>query len=224
MARAVIVFAKAPAVGQVKTRLCPPLSPTEAAELASCFLFDSVARACALPQVQVCLAFTPAESEPRLRELLPFPLHYFPQRGGSLGEREANAFADVFAAGFAEVLLIGSDIPTLPRLHLQQAFEYLDTPENDVVIGASKDGGYYLIAMRMLHLALFEDIHWSTSSVFAETLAQARQARLRVAQVPAWYDVDEHADLYKLIEELTPPESAAYAPQTRAALVRLGLV
>lgn len=224
MARAVIIFAKAPVAGQVKTRLCPPLSPDEAAELARCFLLDSVARACALPQVQACLAFTPAEGEPCLRELLPFPLYYFPQRGASLGEREANAFVDAFAAGFSQAVLIGSDIPTLPSRHLQEAFAHLDTPENEVVLGASSDGGYYLIGMRTLHPALFEDIHWSTASVLEETLAQAKRSGLRVAQVPTWYDVDEQADLYRLIDELTPPESAACAPQTRSALVRLGLV
>lgn len=224
MANAVIIFAKAPVVGQVKTRLCPPLSLAEAAELARGFLIDSVARACALPHVQVCLAFTPAESESLFRELLPFPLRYVPQRGASLGEREAHAFADVFAAGFSGAVLIGSDIPTLASSHLQEAFSLLTDARNDVVIGPSLDGGYYLIGTRALHPTLFENVHWSTSSVLAETLAQAQRAGLRVAQVPAWYDVDEQADLHKLIDELTPPENAARAPRTRAALRRLGLV
>ncbi|MBI3247164.1 MAG: TIGR04282 family arsenosugar biosynthesis glycosyltransferase [Deltaproteobacteria bacterium] len=224
MTNAVIVFAKAPVVGQVKTRLCPPLALAEAADLARCFLIDSVARACALPQVQVCLAFTPAESESLFRELLPFPLRYFLQRGASLGEREMHAFADVFAAGFSGAVLIGSDIPTLPSAHLQEAFAHLAEPENDVVIGPSLDGGYYLIGARGLHPALFENIHWSTASVLEETLAQARRAGLRVAHVPTWYDVDEQADLQKLIDELTPSDNANRAPRTRAVLARLGFL
>jgi glycosyltransferase A (GT-A) superfamily protein (DUF2064 family) len=90
MSSVLAIFAKAPLVGQVKTRLCPPLSSAKATELYRCFLLDSVTRACALPQVDVCLAFTPTDSAPLLRELLPFPLFYIPQRGASLesgGER-----------------------------------------------------------------------------------------------------------------------------------------
>jgi len=87
MPNALVIVAKAPVVGQVKTRLCPPLTTAEATELFRCFLVDTVARACTVPDVQVCLAFTPADSEGLFRALLPFPLRYLPQRGNSLGER-----------------------------------------------------------------------------------------------------------------------------------------
>ncbi len=218
------IFAKAPIVGQVKTRLCPPLSLDEATELYRCFLFDSVVRACALADVHLCLAFTPSDSAPLFRELLPFPLHYLPQRGASLGEREANVFIDLLSVGYENVVIVGSDIPTLPLPHLQEAFTLLTDPQHDVVIGPSEDGGYYLLGARQLHPALFEHINWSTPTVLAETLAQAHRSGLTVVQVPAWYDVDEKEDLQKLILELTPPEKAARAPQTRAMLERLGLL
>lgn len=226
MSSALVIFAKAPIVGQVKTRLCPPLSLAEAAELYHCFLLDTVTRAISLPQAQVYLAFTPpdGEGEALLRALLPYPLHYMPQRGDSLGEREANVFTDVLQAGFSRVVLIGGDIPTLPRAHLQEAFSLLADAQHDVVLGPSTDGGYYLIGARACHPELFENITWSTSAVLAETRAQARRAGLRVVQVPAWYDVDSEEDMIQLVKELASSTSSERAPMTREFLVRRGLI
>lgn len=224
MENALVIFAKAPIVGQVKTRLCPPLSLEEAKELYRCFLLDTVARASRLAGVQVCLAFTPDESEPLFREFLPTSLQYFPQRGVSLGEREANVFADLLQLGFSRIVLIGGDIPTLPFSHLQEAFSLLADSRNDAVLGPSEDGGYYLIGARAFHPELFEHITWSTSTVLAETLAQARRAGLRIVQVPAWYDVDSEEDVKQLVEELTQSPSRERAPSTREFLVRLRLI
>jgi len=95
---ALVIFAKAPVVGQVKTRLCPPLSVTEAAELARCFLFDTVARTVTLSAARVYVAFSPPESEHIFRALLPFPIEYVPQQGDSLGEREVNILS-IFSSG-----------------------------------------------------------------------------------------------------------------------------
>jgi rSAM/selenodomain-associated transferase 1 len=167
---------------------------------------------------------TPAHSAPLFRKLLQVPLQYVPQRGDSLGEREANFFTDLLQAGYGRVVMIGSDIPTLPLTHLRDAFALLADPMNDVVIGSSRDGGYYLLGARQLHPTLFENVTWSTSTVLAETLARARHAGLTVAQVPAWYDVDAEAELQQLIIELTPPAHAVRAPRTRALLVRLGYI
>lgn len=221
MSSALTIFAKAPIVGQVKTRLCPPLSPEEAKELYQCFLLDTVARASRLPDVQVCLAFTPAESEELLRAFLPGSLLYFPQRGNSLGEREANVFVDLLQRGFSRVVLIGGDIPTLPFFHLQEAFSRLTDPRTDVVLGPSEDGGYYLIGARKLHPCLFEDIAWSTATVLVETLAQARRHGLNVAQVPVWYDVDSEVDLARLAVELHNQSARRNAPATGAFLEQL---
>ena len=215
MSSALAIFAKAPIVGQVKTRLCPPLSFEEAKELYQCFLLDTVARALRLPDVQVCLAFTPADSELLFREFLPASLRYVPQRGVSLGEREANVFADLLEMGFSRVVLIGGDIPTLPLSHLQDAFALLADFRNDVVLGPSADGGYYLIGARARHPELFENITWSTSTVLAETLAQARRSGLCVVHVPAWHDVDSAEDLATLVNELQEKEARAAAPRTR---------
>jgi rSAM/selenodomain-associated transferase 1 len=222
MRNALAIFAKAPVVGQVKTRLCPPLSPEQATESYRCFLVDTVARACTLADVQVCLAITPAESEPLFRELLPFPVRYLPQRGESLGEREMNIFIDLLNEGFTQVVVIGSDIPTLPITHLQEAFEKLENPACDAVFGPSSDGGYYLIGAKAVHPALFENISWSTSQVLEQTLAQARLHHLNVSLIPSWYDVDTEEDLQRLAADFSRGIGDD-ATRTHAFLTRLGL-
>lgn len=222
MPNALAIFAKAPVVGQVKTRLCPPLSPAQAADLFRCFLLDTVERACTLSDVQVYIAFTPADSEPAFRALLPFPVRYIPQRGDSLGERQMNVFTDLLGRGFTRLVVIGSDIPTLPLAHVSEAFTRLEDPACDTVLGPSSDGGYYLVGVRALHHELFENIAWSTSLVLEQTLAHARRHRLDVTLVPSWYDVDTKEDLYKLAVELSTSDPND-APKTRTFLTQLGL-
>lgn len=224
MPNALVIFAKAPLVGQVKTRLCPPLSPEEAAELARCFLVDMVERACRLPTVQVSLAIMPAESEPVFRALLPFSVEYIAQRGASLGEREYNVFDDLLQRSATRIVLIGSDIPTLPLFHLQEAFQHLEDARCDAVFGPSSDGGYYLVGMRVPHPELFENITWSMPSVMAETLAQAQKHNLNIALIPSWHDVDDKDDLARLVIELRQSDSDTQAPRTKAFLTRLGLL
>src|SRR5215510_11518674 len=223
MPDALVIVAKAPVVGQVKTRLCPPLSAAEAAELFRCFLVDTVERACTVPNTQVCVAFTPADSEALFRALLPFPLQYLPQRGNGLGERLVNIFADLLHDGFSNVVIMDSDSPTLPTVYLQEAFTLLSDSGNNAVFGPCSDGGYYLVGARAVHRGLFENITWSTSSVLTETLAQARFHKLNVTLLPAWYDVDNGADLHKLAVELGRLDGNAGVPRTQAFLSQLGL-
>ena len=223
MPDALVIVAKAPVIGQVKTRLCPPLSAAEATELFCCFLVDTVARACTVPAVQVCLAFTPADSEDLFRTLLPFPVRYLSQRGNSLGERLVNIFADLLQEGFTRVVIMDSDSPTLPTAYLQGAFARLGDARHDAVLGPCSDGGYYLVGARAVHPGLFEHITWSTSLVLTETLAQARLHKLNVALLPSWYDVDNGADLRKLAAELGQLDGNAGVPRTQAFLIRLGL-
>ncbi len=217
------IFAKAPIEGQVKTRLCPPLTLAQAAELARCFLMDTVEQACQLPGVEVYIAFTPADSEPHFRKILPFPVKYIAQRGDSLGERELNIFRDLLESSVSRVVLIGSDIPTLPPSHLQEAFFQLENAQCDAVFGPSSDGGYYLVGMRKVHKELFENIPWSTPTVMAETLSQARKHNLNAVLVPAWYDVDDQAALSQLANDLKNTNAGTVAPRTQAMLMRLGL-
>jgi len=133
-------------------------------------------------------------------------------------------FEDLLQRGATRIVLIGSDIPTLPLSHIQEAFYHLEDSHCDAVFGPSSDGGYYLVGMRALHPELFENIPWSTSSVMAETSAQARKHNLNVALVPSWHDVDNKDDLSLLVIELRQPNSDTHVPRTKAFLVRLGLL
>jgi len=223
MSNVLVIFAKAPIEGQVKTRLCPPLTLQQATELATCFLVDTVERACSLPDIGVSIAFTPADSEHLFRTLLPFTVKYVPQRGNSLGERELNVFLDLQQHGVGNVVLIGSDIPTLPLTHLQAAFMSLEDPHCEAVFGPTDDGGYCLVGMREPQRPLFENIAWSTATVLSDTLTQAKRHQLTVKLLPPWYDVDNESDVYRLAAELSQPDEASEAPRTRALLIRLGL-
>ena len=231
MSNALAIFAKAPIAGQVKTRLCPPLTHEQAAELFRCFLLDTIERMCSLATVQVFLAITPADSEPLFRKLfrqllsqkIPFPVRYLPQRGDSLGEREINMLADMLSAGFSRAVIIGSDIPTLPVAHIHEAFSRLEDPACDAVFGPSTDGGYYLVGAREVHRPLFENIAWSTPQVLEQTLEQARLHQLTVELVPSWYDVDTVEDLQQLVidigEKRDGPDDV---PRTQELLRRFG--
>ena len=224
MSNALAIFAKAPVAGQVKTRLCPPLTPERAAELSRCFLLDTLERVCGLEAVEVFVAISPTDSESLFRSLIPFPVRYRPQRGASLGERQLNTLGDMMSAGFSRALIIGSDIPTLPVAYVQEAFRRLEDPACDAVFGPSHDGGYYLVGARQPHRRLFENIVWSTPQVLQQTLAQARKYGYAVALVPPWYDVDRPQDLPRLVrdaqERAGGPDDA---PRTRQALARLGV-
>jgi rSAM/selenodomain-associated transferase 1 len=221
---ALVIFAKWPVPGQVKTRLCPPLQPDQAAELARCFLIDTVERVCSLKDVQVWLAFTPSDTEPLFRELLPSCVRYLPQRGKDLGERELNIFIDLLGKEAATVAIMGSDIPSVPLASLQTAFAFLKNPGCDAVFGPSSDGGYYFVGAKAVHASLFGDIEWSTEKVLQQTLGQACLHNLHVSLIPAWFDVDTTEDLQQLAKQLAQLRDDEYASRTRAFLKRLAFL
>jgi rSAM/selenodomain-associated transferase 1 len=205
---AVVIMAKAPQMGQVKTRLCPPLSLAEAAQLYRCFLLDTIANIQTLEAVSPVIAYAPTSSRTLFEDLTPdFTL--IPQQGTDLGTRMATCFAQLFAEGYREILLTGSDLPTLPTAYLRQAIDLIMTPQNDVVLGPSEDGGYYLIGLRQLYRQLFAEIHWSTDQVLRETLRRAEVKQLRVACLPPWFDVDTTADLERLQTRLAEMQDSA---------------
>jgi len=193
----VAIMAKAPRVGEVKTRLCPPLSPPEAAALYRGFLLDKIEQVRGLREISPAVAYTPPDGRTVFEQLAPeFTL--VPQRGGDLGSRLANSFDLLLAKGYAGALAIDSDTPTLPTWHLQEASRLIARPEIDVVLGPAEDGGYYLIGLRNLHRDLFEDMAWSTARILPETIRRAEAKGLTVACVPPWFDVDTPEDLERL--------------------------
>lgn len=191
------IMAKAPRMGTVKTRLCPPLRAPEAAELARCFVLDAVDRVRVVAGVEPILAYTPAEARSEFEAVAPgFAL--IPQRGENLGERQGRLVEDVLALGHEAALVIGTDTPTLPRECLDEAVGLVMAPDVDLVLGPTEDGGYYLLGLRAPCPGLFEDMPWSTAAVLSRTLERARRLGLRVACVPTWFDVDTGADLERL--------------------------
>jgi len=227
---ALAVMTKAPRAGQVKTRLSPPLSSEEAAQLNLCFLRDTAATltSCCgrlrLPnRARGVAVYTPIGAEAAYIGILPrrdFDL--LPQRGAGFGERLNLAAADLFCCGFASVCLIDSDSPTVSSEVFAQAVELLLKPGDRVVLGPSDDGGYYLIGLKQNHPELFEAIDWSTERVLEQTLKRARGLNLEVCLLPASYDVDDAQTLRRICDELlskkSPPE---IAPHTRKFLSEL---
>ena len=199
---AVAIMAKAPQPGQVKTRLCPPLSHSDAAQLYQCFLRDKIAQVNVLPMVAPVVAYTPDESKSTFQDLTPPHFRLLPQRGDDLGARILFTFEQLFRQGYTQVIVIDSDTPTLPTAYLEQALSLIATRQNDVVLGPTEDGGYYLIGLRQAHAKLFERMPWSTSQVFPETRRRSEQAGLTVACTESWYDVDTPEDLVRLMASL----------------------
>jgi rSAM/selenodomain-associated transferase 1 len=216
--RALIVVGKAPQAGRAKTRLVPPLSAEDAAELYQAFLLDALELGLSLRWERVALVH-PAGAADALRRTVPQGITLLEQSGMGLGDALSVAFRQHFAEGFTQVVLIGSDNPTLSRGPIEAACSAL-TNDFDLSIGPSTDGGYYLIGMRRAHDGLFEDIEWSTPRVYRQTVERAQALNLRVHPVPEWYDVDEPSDLLRLELDLrsASPDVAAH---TRSALARL---
>jgi hypothetical protein len=216
MRRAVIVVGKAPLAGSAKTRLAPPLSPQEAAELYRGFLLDTLELAASLDWERTTLVH-PRGHGPVLAGLVgQMPVHLLEQRSSGLGDALASAFAQHFVAGFDAAILIGSDNPTLSAAPMREACDAL-LDGADLALGPTVDGGYYLVGMRAPQLGVFEAIEWSTSRVYAQTLGRATALGLRVHQVAEWYDVDEPDDLRRLADELALGPSTL-ARHTRAVI------
>ncbi len=221
---ALAVMTKAPRAGQVKTRLVPPLSPEEAAQLNVCFLRDTAAaigKACGTTARGVGV-YTPIGAEAAYIDILPDDFDLLPQRGDGFGERLAFATEDLFQCGFGSVCLIDSDSPTLSADVYAEAVEALSKPGNRVVLGPSDDGGYYLIGLKQNHRQLFERIDWSTERVLEQTQQRARALSLEVSLLPTGYDVDDAATLRRLCDELLSHQAVRdVAPNTRKFLATL---
>ena len=144
MTALLIIFAKEPRPGQVKTRLSPPLSLEAAAQLYHCFILDILEEMARVPEVRLAVAFSPSTGRNFFRRLAPPGTDLFPQEGADLGDRMARAFARSFAAGFGPVLLRGSDVPDLPAAVVSEAHAVLAAGQAQVVLGPATDGGYHL--------------------------------------------------------------------------------
>jgi len=198
MSTALIVFAKAPIPGEVKTRLCPPLDPDEAASLHGTLVLDTVERAKGLAGASLYVAGAPDLAHPFFKVLEGrYGAKLLAQRGPDLGARMKWAMQDAFEQGAEDVLLTGTDLPTLPRARLMESLTLIK--KHDVVLGPTADGGYYLIGLRKMVPALFEGIAWSTAEVFADTKKKIEDAGLSLGLLPECRDLDTLEDLKAFI-------------------------
>jgi len=230
---ALALMTKAPRAGQVKTRLVPPLTNEEAAQLNRCFLQDTgaaISVCCSgltapspgRPSVRAVAVYTPVGSESDYTDILPADFSLLPQRGKNFGERLYFAAEDLFNCGFESVCLIDSDSPTVPAENFVRAVELLSLPEDHIVLGPCDDGGYYLIGLKQLHREVFEKIDWSTGLVFEQTRQRATQIGVGVHELPRGFDVDDHATLHRLCDELFGKNARDnVAPQTHEFLREL---
>jgi rSAM/selenodomain-associated transferase 1 len=219
-----VIMAKQPAVGRTKTRLCPPLTPAEAAALYEALLRDTIGLVASLKGVRLAIAVTPPEAIGDFRRISPTDAILLPVAGADIGECLDQVLGHLLAAGhstanFQRAIALNSDGPTLPVAYLRQAIARLEGA--DVVLGPSEDGGYYLIGLTQPRPELFRGIEWSTERVTAQTLARAEAMGLSVALLPPWYDVDTAADLDRLRAELAALP-AEVLPHTRRFFNRTG--
>jgi uncharacterized protein len=186
-----IIFTRYPRPGQAKTRLIPALGPEGAARLQIAMTQHSLLQARGLKQ-PIAIYYTNGE-ERELRDWLGEDLCYCTQCAGDLGAKMLGAFWDRLGEGNGAAVIIGTDCPGLDTQLLAQTFEALQT--SDLVLGPALDGGYYLIGLRRVIPALFDNITWSTDQVLSQTLAIAKGLNLSIHLLPELPDIDRPEDL-----------------------------
>jgi rSAM/selenodomain-associated transferase 1 len=216
MTALLIIFSKEPLPGQVKTRLCPPLSPEAAAKLYHCFLLDILDEMALVAEVSLTVAFSPETAQGFFRQLAPPETGLFPQEGADLGQRMARAFARSFAAGFGPVLLRGSDVPDLPAAVVSEVIAVLAAGQAQVVLGPATDGGYHLVGLSEPQPGLFQGPVWSSRTVLADTLRLARQLGLRVHLLDPWPDIDTGDDLRTFLNRPGPASQPGWRSRVQA--------
>jgi len=221
-ANALAVMAKAPIAGQVKTRLMPLLTAGEAAELSRSLLVDQLNHVQELVVADLYLAFAPDDGRSLMQQLTPACFHLFPQQGDNLSSRMAAVFERLFQMGHKNIALIGGDLPPVPLRFFNQAYAFLESSEKRVVLGPSRDGGYYLVGSNRPTPEIFQGMSWSHSEVLKET--QNRLASLRVAYclLPLWFDIDTVDDL-RYLESFSDKALKEAMTNTLPLLQRLGV-
>ncbi len=203
----VVMVAKEPVAAQVKTRLCPRLSPAQAAEIYTLFVQDMAEEMSGMteaqvpfpgdpqPPVRLGLAYSPETAQKTFEAILPIPMLLFPQQGADLGERLNHIFTKLHGAGYEQVHIINSDSPDMPCSLIRESTRLLGRPKVDLVLGPCADGGYYLIGLKKTIPELFQEIPWSTDQVLALTVERARALGLSYRLLQPWYDIDTCDDL-----------------------------
>lgn len=213
MMKALILMTRIPIPGKTKTRLMNVLSGEECAKLHKCFLWDLFNVFDVIKEnVDIFLSYTPDGALHLLEDMLPDYVEAFPQEGEDLGERMANAIDFVLNRSYDKVVLIGSDIPAIGPSDIKEAFRLLDF--NDICLGPTHDGGYYLVGMKKLHRDVFcRDLKWGKKSVFESTMFIANNLGLRVGLAPKHMDIDTAEDISVLMDKVKKGELSNWMPK-----------
>ncbi len=213
---ALLVFAKLPEPGRVKTRLLAALTPQQAADIYGACLEDTVRQVARVPGCRPWLhVAAPRDRALQLATTLQLDRRWRigVQRGRDLGERFHLAFEGLFREGYEKVVIVGTDTPWMGSERITRAVELLNAA--DVVLGPSADGGYYLIGSRRLVPQMFRAIAWGTSQVFGMTIGALKKARASYCLLPRDFDLDRPEDLERAGELLRR------SPHRAPALARL---
>jgi len=208
MMKALILMTRIPIPGKTKTRLMDVFTGEGCAELHKCFLIDLFNMFEFIKDhVDIFLTYTPEKSLNIIEHILPDYIKLFPQTGEDLGARMSNAMEHVYKLGYSEVVLIGSDIPDIQPHELIEAFDILK--DNDICIGPTFDGGYYLIGMKKLHRELFDSkLKWGKRTVLEGTMDISNNLGLSVGLAVKHMDIDTKEDLYTFKKRIDSNEYA----------------
>lgn len=217
--RTLVIMAKAPRPGAVKTRLSQSLPPTAVMALYCCLLEDTVALAKSLTSVEVAVMGRESDRE-ELREVLGDTVLIFEQKGEGLAAGLTSVFRE-FTGGGHHIIAFNSDSPHLAPSVLNSAFELLD--DNDVVVGPTHDGGYYLVGAKAVHPSLFEADGLGTTSALEGLLDRTKLLGLSTGFTEQFYDIDVPSDLIRLARELRlaptkAPRTAAWCKEWEDAI------
>ncbi|MEY8416571.1 TIGR04282 family arsenosugar biosynthesis glycosyltransferase [Tissierella praeacuta] len=196
MNNALILMTRIPIAGQTKTRLMDIMSGEECAGLHMAFLKDLFNTFKELEnELDIYLTYTPENSLDIIEDIIPKYIKTFSQRGEDLGNKMFNAINDIFLLGYEKVILIGSDIPHIRYRDILHAFHILG--KNDIVLGPSYDGGYYLIGMKKPNEVLFNiGKRWGGKSVLESTIDVANNQSLSIGLAAKYMDIDTKEDLF----------------------------
>jgi uncharacterized protein len=197
--RTLVIMAKAPRLGSVKTRLAESLSLQAVTELYRCLLNDTMALAQVLDHVEIAI-MCPASDVEDLSQALAKAVRIVPQTGQGLAAGLASVFTHFATPGHQRVIAFNSDTPHLPASVLETAFDVLEAC--DLVVGPTYDGGYYLVGARASHPGLFTSDGMGTANALEALLAHARALGLSIHLTDPFYDIDVAADLTQLADEL----------------------
>jgi uncharacterized protein len=186
---ALVIFVKNLVYGKVKTRLAATLGVERAYEIYEALISHTMSVTQNIPADKIVYYSDKVED----KDTWDHRFNKTIQHGRDLGERMMNALMDGFEKGYKNVIIIGSDCPSLNEYIINDAFDRLEG--NDVVIGPAFDGGYYLVGMKTIHPQLFENMEWSTPGVFEVTSARCKSLNLVYAVLPCLHDIDDEKDL-----------------------------